>query len=152
MSKLPGQIERTWKRSLVCTDTCKNEPGKWFGSKTPRVYRSLSAEKRALNTHALDVYGEKIQAFSLIYRFSVTEEVTLNILQSFSGIDTRRRMTFAWTDLDRRAYGLTSTFFRSKAVSLIKWNKNLKPDWDTNLNDPSAGLGGQIVILDWFSP
>ena len=23
MSKLPGQIERTWKRSLVCTDMCK---------------------------------------------------------------------------------------------------------------------------------
>ena len=42
--------------------------------------------------------------------------------------------------------------FDRKAVSLIKWNKNLKPDWDTNLNYPSAGLGGQIVILDWFSP
>ena len=22
-SKLPGQVEQTWKRSLVCTDTCQ---------------------------------------------------------------------------------------------------------------------------------
>ena len=40
-SKLPGQIERTWKRSLVCTDTCKiYETGACSGSK-PLVCISL---------------------------------------------------------------------------------------------------------------
>ena len=43
-------------------------------------YEFLSAEKRALNTHThthwtLYFYGEKIQAFSLLYGFKVTVEL-----------------------------------------------------------------------------
>ena len=42
-------------------------------------YEFLSAEKRALNTHTRTghyiFYGEKIQAFSLLYGFKVTVEL-----------------------------------------------------------------------------
>ena len=53
------------------------------------IYEFSSAEKRDLTIHRLDI--EKMQAFSIPYRFRVTGELEfLYTIQSFSGIEQWR--------------------------------------------------------------
>ena len=67
-SKLPGQIERTWKRSLVCTDTRKMSLEHAPGAK-PLVCIGLNTDILLLRDNFCGPLSDHIEGVWLYYLF-----------------------------------------------------------------------------------
>ena len=106
-------------------------------------YESLKCwEAHFKHTHSVEHYSftmRKSKRFHFLSDLELQWNLSSIYYNPLAAIRTTEEYKYLMPEptLTGHVYRWKSTFFRSKS-SFVKWNKNLKPDWDTNLNNPSA--------------